>query len=414
MASILDMFFGNKFPNTEKFENENNHLREDLIRYQKLEKAEDIIRYYELDTLVHSGEFKQKVAKLKKERFKDTDAFQQYRKLKQYKRSANVKRYNKFVHKGKTEEAEELQSTTEIQTYLNLRKYIESIEYAELKGQMNDKKRFQKSKENQLIEEYKTLSKSEDVIWFLKTKKNNPFKDINKWRLTFEDDFDTTKLDKSKWITGYYWGKALLNDNYVQANEKQFFKSENIELRDSCARIVSKHETCQGKIWDPQYGFVPQKFNYSSGLISTGQSFRQLYGRFEAKIKYTHTAPAQHTFWLLSEQIAPQINILKTPDKDKNKIEAGNFWENGKEIAQNVQKIKIPGSSEQFFIYTLEWSKNKLEWKINGVTVHSQSSHIPEMPMYLTLSTHFTEEPKEDKLPISMDIDWVRCYELNE
>lgn len=413
MASILNLFSGSKFPKTEKYENENKHLKDSLAKYKKLEKSKDIIRYYELDTLVHSGDFEQKVIKLKKERFKNTDAFLQFKKFKEHKRSSNVKNYNKFVRKGKMDEAEELFNTSEIQTFLQLKKYVESTEFAEIKSEMNDRHRFRKSKEHQQIQEFKSLSNSEDIIWFLKIKNNNPFKDINKWKLTFEDHFNATQLDKSKWITGYYWGKALLKDTYVQANEKQFFQDENLELRDSCLRIITKNEECQGKIWDSQLGFVPQKFDFSSGLISTGQSFRQKYGRFEAKIKYSHTTPALHTFWLLSEQITPQINILKTPGKNKNKIEVGNFWRKDNKIDQKVQKLKIPGSSQHFFIYSLEWSKNKLEWKINGVTVHTQTENIPQVPMYLSLSTHFTNTPKVEKLPISMDIDWVRCYEIN-
>ena len=35
-------------------------------------------------------------------------------------------------------------------------------------------------------------------------------------------------------------------------------KKENIELRDSCARIVSKNESCKGKVWDSKFGFVPR------------------------------------------------------------------------------------------------------------------------------------------------------------
>ncbi len=489
MANIFSRIFGSKFPSTEKYENEDNNLRKDLKRFHELEKSDTIVRYYELDTLIHSGDFNQKVLKLKKERFKDTeayhqlkkykeykrsrnvinykkfinsdkseeieelrnssdiqdylelkqfieseefasiknrkvtednkerfkdtDAYQQLKKYKQLKRSGNVKRYNKLLRIDKSEELEELKNSSEIQHYLELKLYVESEEFASIKEEMNDKNRYKKSKEFQLQEEYKALCNSEDVCWFIKIKKDNPFKDINKWQLTFEDDFDGTKLDDKKWITGYYWGKALMNDNYVQSNEKQFFKKENIELRDSCARIISKNESCKGKVWDTQYGFVPKDFEFTSGIINTGQSFWQKYGKFEAKIKFGHTYPVAHTFWLLGEQRTPQVNILKTPEKGNNKFEAGNYWSKDHEIFKDDEILKIPGSSADFFIYTLEWSKNKMEWKINGVTIYTQTENIPQEPMYVSLSTHFTDDPTGNNLPISMDIDWVRCYQMN-
>lgn len=145
-----------------------------------------------------------------------------------------------MLRKDKVNEAEELKKSAEIQTYLSLKDYVESAEFNQIKTDMNDKNRFKRSSEYQLQEEYKALQKSDDVIWFLKTKKNCPFKHLDKWALTFEDNFDGTSLDDKKWITGYYWGKILMNDNYVQANEKQFFKKENIELRDSCAGLFLK------------------------------------------------------------------------------------------------------------------------------------------------------------------------------
>ncbi|GAF05489.1 hypothetical protein JCM21142_104226 [Saccharicrinis fermentans DSM 9555 = JCM 21142] len=240
MANIFSRLFGSTFPSTEKYENEYNHLRKEQERYHQLEKSASIIRYFELDKLVHSGEFKQKVLKIKKERFKHTEAFQQFKKYKEYKRSNNVKRYHKLLRKDKVNEAEELKKSAEIQTYLSLKDYVESAEFNQIKTDMNDKNRFKRSSEYQLQEEYKALQKSDDVIWFLKTKKNCPFKHLDKWALTFEDNFDGTSLDDKKWITGYYWGKILMNDNYVQANEKQFFKKENIELRDSCAGLFLK------------------------------------------------------------------------------------------------------------------------------------------------------------------------------
>ncbi len=290
MANIFSTLFGSKFPNTDKYENELKLLKEEFDRFNKIKESTDLKRYYELDTLVHSGDFKQKVIKLKKEKFKDTEAYQQFKKYKEHKRSANVKRYFKFMRKGKTEEAEELKNTPEIQTFLKLETFINSQEYANTKSEMKDKNRFKKSKEFQLIEEHKTLSRSEDIVWYNKTKDHNSFSTIDQWNMTFEDDFNGTKLNTSKWITGYFWGKALMNDTYVQANEKQFFTDSNIELRDSCAKIITKNQACNGKIWDSTLGFVPRKFDFTSGLISTGQSFRQQYGRFEAKIKYSHTS----------------------------------------------------------------------------------------------------------------------------
>ena len=41
--------------------------------------------------------------------------------------------------------------------------------------------------------------------------------------------------------------------------------------------------------------------------------------------------------------------------------------------------------SNDYFIYTLEWTSDKLVWKINGAEVFSQTSDVPQEPMYVLL-----------------------------
>lgn len=67
--------------------------------------------------------------------------------------------------------------------------------------------------------------------------------------------------------------------------------------------------------------------------------------------------------------------------------------------------------SQDFFIYTLEWSKNKLTWKINDVVVNEQTQHIPHEEMYLVFSSSMTDKADGTGLPASMEVDWVRCYQ---
>ena len=71
---------------------------------------------------------------------------------------------------------------------------------------------------------------------------------MNEWELTFEDNFEGNKLDSDKWMAGYYWGQNLLNDDYVQVNENQFFKLENLEVSNGNLKITTKQEKTQGKL----------------------------------------------------------------------------------------------------------------------------------------------------------------------
>ena len=378
-------------------------------RIDKILSSEEYQRFIELKNFVESQTFRQ--AKATKG-FKKTPEYDKYKEYKQLKRSGDIRFVNKTINSSAFKNYEILKGSERIKNYDELSEYVNSKEFLDFKAEMEDPDRFKKSEEYKLINEYKEIKKTPDFIWHSKTKKSNHFADLDKWELTFKDEFDEKALDANKWITGYFWGKALLNDNYVLSNEKQFFTDKNIDLRDSMVHLTTKKENVKGKVWNQQYGFMPADFEYTSGLISTGHSFRQKYGKFEAKIRLNHAYPVTHSFWMVSEKNVPQIDILRYHDKSSKKINIGyHLSENGS--FRNIN-FDVTGAdfSDNFYIYSLEWTQNKLIWKINGEVVKEVTSNIPDEPMYLVFSSHLLDEKEPENIPASMDIDWVRCYKV--
>ena len=243
--------------------------------------------------------------------------------------------------------------------------------------------------------------------------KKNDFEKLNEWELTFEDNFDANNLDTEKWMSGYYWGKNLLKDDYVQVNEKQFIKDANLEINNSNLVIVTKQEKAEGKVWDPSMGFYSKEFEYTSGLVNTGQFFRQQYGLFKAKIKVNHSWPVHHAFWLLGEKITPEIDIFKYGKKSPSKLEVANYWNGDGNIKNKKKTFGGLNFSKDYFIYSLEWTENKLIWKINDVVLFEQTEGIPQEPMYIVLSSGISQEGSPSSQS-SMEIDWVRAYKKGE
>ena len=146
-------------------------------------------------------------------------------------KESDEKKYNKEVSSPLYKNYAALKGSNRLQKYLQLKEYVESEEFKSFKTYMEDKNKFKKSDENSLLTEHKEIEKSSDFAWYQNIKKKNLFTDIASWKLTFEENFGASALDNSKWITGYYWGKALLNDTYVLANEQQFFTDKNIQIQ---------------------------------------------------------------------------------------------------------------------------------------------------------------------------------------
>lgn len=63
-----------------------------------------------------------------------------------------------------------------------------------------------------------------------------------------------------------------------------------------------------------------------------------------------------------------------------------------------------------FNIYSVEWSPDKLVWKINDIKVKIQTNNIPQEPMFLNFSSGLFSDTTNGRLPGQMEIDWVKCY----
>lgn len=376
----------------------------------KVKSIENSDKRAELITLseyIRSSEF---AGEKSKKGYKKTDAFEKFKRHKALSKDADIRFYNKQINSSAYKNYLNINDSERLKNYNELEAEVTSEKFLEFKRWMEDKKKFEKSEEYSLIQEYNKLLKSPDYLWYKKHESNNHFSELNKWELAFEDDFNTKNLSSDKWITGYYWGKALLNKTYVLENEQQFFKDENISIGGNGIKLATKQEQTEGIVWDTKRGFMPKTFDYSSALISTGQSHRQLYGKFEAKVKIDHASPVNHAFWMVGEKMAPQIDIFRFEDSNAKSVNMGLQLLDNSGVKKQCKTVKGASFDSDYYVYSMEWSKDKITWFINGVKVNEQNSNIPKDPMYLVFSSHITQEMDALKKPANINIEWIKCY----
>ncbi len=363
-------------------------------------KSKTVLRYEELDKLVKSSEFQAK-KNMKPFTFKDTE---EYKKLLEYNRlktSPDIKEFFKF--KASKEYANYLntEGSSRLARYSELKEFLATAEFREKKEYLLDKKRFEKTEMFKQLQEYDRLKKNPDIIWYFKVRDSDKFLVLKNRELTFSDEFDSDNLDTKKWLTNYYWGEKLLKDRYsVESDLQAYTEKDNFELRNSLLKINTKPQKVTGKVWSAYDGFTTKEFGYTSGLINSGNSFRQKYGTFSAKIKLGNPA-AKSAFWMLADKITPHIDICRTSN---GKVSFDYFPLNG-----NITK-KTLGSryANNFYIFTLEWTADKLVWKINNTLVFTQTSEVPQEPMYVLLAGGL-DKPLNGVT--SMEIDWIRVYQ---
>jgi beta-glucanase (GH16 family) len=411
--SLLREFKAQK--NSREIRNYFNVLQSPLqSNYQKMKGSKDLDAFEKLETYIQSSDYKSAKHNIEAQKFKNTKEFASLEEYKRLDKSKEFKDYFKFKKSYALNNYTKLHGSERIAAYEELGKYLGSEEFMKVKTYMNlpAKKKFELTEEYTQQEELKLLDKSEKIKWYLRLCNTKKFDELKSWKMTFDDDFNTSSIDKSKWITNYYWGEALLKTGYSLDPEKQFYTDNNFEIRNSVLRIITRKEKVSGRAWINGMGFYPRDFEYSSGLISTGNTFRQKYGRFEAKVKLNKTYPVCKAFWMISDMIVPHIDVVKMTKKPGFNY----FWGN---IMQKGGLHKITSSacnkySKDFYIFTLIWTPNSLTWKVNGITVASKKVDVPQEPMYINFSSSLYSDPQGGVLPADMEIDWVRCYQENK
>jgi beta-glucanase (GH16 family) len=388
---------------------------QELAEYQRIDGSEDLKKYEKLAEYVNSKEFYNERQQAGKD-FKNTAAYGKEQEYLTLQKSQAIRNYFKFKISPLLENFKRLDGSEEIAKYEDLEKFVKSDDFMKVKTYMalSPQKKYEQSDEYKLEQEYLNLKKSEKINWYYRLKKDNNFRKITDWEMTFEDDFKDAKLDAKKWINNYFWGDAVLKDTYSLPGEKHLnTPGKNVEIKDSTLRITTRKENAEGKIWNPALGFQKQQFAYTSGLVCTGKSFRQKYGVIKAKVRFSNT-PLKQAVWMVGEKILPHIDIAKL---DKNKIHVGNFWGNlNDKGGPNKKSYKKGGSkfTSDYFIYTLEWTPDKLVWKVNGLEAMTQTTGVPQDPMYIGFSSGVSDPVPDHMLPTSMDVDWVRVYKKKE
>jgi hypothetical protein len=368
----------------------------------EIKKSKTVLRFEELDKFIKSAEFLAK-QRMKPITFKDSD---EYKKLLEYKRlkdTIEIKEFYKFKKSKEYSNYLNIDGSARLKRFEELKEYVATPEFKAKKDYLTDKKRFEKSELFKDLEEYKKLKKNPDILWYYKVKDSKKFDILKSRKLTFSDDFEGNKLDSSKWITNFYWGEKLLGDRYsVETDLQSYTEKDNFDIANSVLRINTKPKKVTGKVWSAAHGFKTKEFDFTSGIINTGNSFRQKYGIFSAKIKLGNPE-ARNTFWMLADKITPHLDICRTT--------GGKVWFDYFSPRGSVEKTSLGSKySSDYYIYTLEWTPDKLVWKINGTEVFTQTSDVPQEPMYVLLAGGLN---KPINSLTSMEIDWVRVYTTN-
>src|SRR2546421_2279880 len=234
-----------------------------------------------------------------------------------------------------------------------------------------------------------------------------PVGQTGSWTLIFDDEFDGTTLDTTKWTTCYPEG--------CDHGELNLYIPDDVIVSNGTLKLRAEKRSVGGK-------------NYVSGMIQSGPSqltpntskFSFTYGYMEMRAKVPRGKGMWPAFWTLPSDLSwpPEIDVFEIlgdrtntiymtyhyPTATNGKVASGGKW-NG------------PDFSADWHTYAVDWEPNVIIWYVDGIERlrYTDTTHIVKKPMYLiaNLAVGGVSPGAPDastSFPSYYEIDYIRVW----
>ena len=229
------------------------------------------------------------------------------------------------------------------------------------------------------------------------------------YKIVFEDDFISAKLDKSVWLVS--------NQGLNWNNEDQAYTPDNISVENGKLILTARKESWKGLSLRADNPGRTVSAEYTSGEVNSKLSWK--YGRFEAKIRVPSTKGIISAFWMTPADGTwpPEIDIVEVLGHDSSTAYFTNHYGNPSAHGMvNGKHFFKEDLSRDFHIYSVEWDKDSIRWFIDGVFYFSSEKGVPSKPFIIRLSLpvgpDWEGNPDSTSVfPCRMEIDWIRVYQ---
>ena len=202
------------------------------------------------------------------------------------------------------------------------------------------------------------------------------------WAVTFNQGFSGKKLNTKVWSTCYWWassGSGCTNTGNSN-EEKEWYQPSQDQVSGGDLHLVAKREATEGTNANGK----PEKYYCRSGMVTTNSSFNFEYGFVQLVVREPYGNGLWPALWLGASDHAwpPEIDILEHWDAQTN----GGVYLHTKDGRQGG-RVNLPSNfSKGWHSVTLDWTKTRLTWYLDGHQVFTTTKDIPQQKMYLIMN----------------------------
>lgn len=270
----------------------------------------------------------------------------------------------------------------------------------------------------------------------------------DEYRLMFVDEFDGNNLDSNVWNSAFLWGPYLQINNEEQVyidklglhknhtvnpfevssgtlkiKAKSIAENDLPELPEVSDSVWENYETYQRQTnYLASDGWTPE---YSSGIITTYDSFKFINGYAEARIKMPTGSGLWPAFWLLNGYYvgpSPEMDIVEVQGEAPLTTHHSYHFQNSTGVLQSsaeIYNLAAGNGVDNFHVYGFQWDRERMVWYVDGIPVREftgsdVSTQLSYLILNLAVGGNFVADVGDDVVPAEMEIDWVRVWQLKE
>ncbi|MBQ9124420.1 MAG: family 16 glycosylhydrolase [Acholeplasmatales bacterium] len=231
--------------------------------------------------------------------------------------------------------------------------------------------------------------------------------------LVWNDEFNSTTLDETKWTHQIGNGSGGWGNN-----ELQYYTSStsNSYVSNGSLKIVARKESMNS-------------YNYTSARIITKDKYEFKYGYIEARMALPSMNGIWPAFWMLGADIdenpwpfSGEIDIMEAINYN-NEIYSTIHWNQGSSYSHaytGTSAINV-GNRCEYHTYALDWTSTKLTFYVDGTEIYSvdistnSSMSCFNNEFYILFNVavggNWPGFNIGDSFPQAMSVDYIRVYQ---
>ena len=186
--------------------------------------------------------------------------------------------------------------------------------------------------------------------------------DYSKLHMSFDDEFNSLSLwngTSGTWSTSYWWAQPngatltsngelewYINSNYAPTASVKPWTVNNGILNITAAPAAASIQP------------LINNYQYTSGMLTTHDSFVQTYGVYEIRAKVPAGQGLWEDFWLLPENGSwpPELDVMEINGGNPKSFSTGyGIGQHGISVTSASTSTPIPDASAGFHTYTVDW-----------------------------------------------------------